>query len=94
MVQNLAAFDGDQMSPESAVDGVHHRLVDTIGGGFAVVSRYDVSANLIFKWRHDPRYQPMEDDAGALSFLPVEVVRELASARPSRRSHGSFAQRI
>ena len=35
--------------------------------------RYDVNANLIFKWRRDPRYRPPEDGAGVLSFLPVEV---------------------
>ena len=42
--------------------------------------RYDVNANLIFKWRRDPRYRPTEDGAGALSFLPVEVVAEPAVA--------------
>ena len=42
--------------------------------------RYDVNANLIFKWRRDPRYRPAEDGAGASSFLPVEVVAEPASA--------------
>ena len=42
--------------------------------------RYDVNANLIFKWRRDPRYRPTEDSEGALSFLPVEVVPEPASA--------------
>ena len=44
--------------------------------------RYDVNANLIFKWRRDPRYRPAEDGAGAPSFLPVEVMLEPASASP------------
>ena len=42
--------------------------------------RYDINANLIFKWRRDSRYRPTEDGAGALSFLPVEVVAEPAAA--------------
>jgi len=49
--------------------------------------RYDVNANLIFKWRRDPRYRPTEDGEGALSFLPVEVVPEPASA-PQASSDG------
>ncbi len=39
-----------------------------------VARRYDVNANLIFTWRHDPRYQPAADAGEAPSFLPVEVV--------------------
>ncbi len=46
--------------------------------------RYDVNANLIFKWRRDPRYRPREDGAGALSFLPVEVVPESISVSDGR----------
>ena len=38
--------------------------------------RYDVNANLIFKWRRDPRYRSAEDGEDAPSFLPVEVVAE------------------
>ena len=49
--------------------------------------RYDINANLIFKWRRDPRYRPTEDGEGALSFLPVEVVAEPASA-PHAASDG------
>ncbi|MCY4394602.1 MAG: transposase [Rhodospirillaceae bacterium] len=49
--------------------------------------RYDVNANLIFKWRRDPRYRPTEDGEGALFFLPVEVVPEPASA-PQASSDG------
>lgn len=37
-----------------------------------VARRYDVNANLVFKWLRDPRFRPSEDGAGA--FLPVEVV--------------------
>ncbi|MDE0039125.1 MAG: transposase [Gammaproteobacteria bacterium] len=49
--------------------------------------RYDVNANLIFKWRRDPRYRPMDDGEDAPSFLPVEVVAEPASA-PHSTSNG------
>ena len=41
--------------------------------------RYDVNANLIFKWRRDPRYKPAAGADDAPSFLPVEVVPEPAS---------------
>jgi transposase len=41
-----------------------------------VARRYDVNANLIFKWLRDPRFNPpLEAEPGA-SFLPVEVVAE------------------
>ena len=40
---------------------------------------YDVNANLIFKWRRDPRYRPAGDGEGAPSFLPVEVAPEPSS---------------
>ena len=52
-----------------------------------VARRYDVNANLIFKWRRDPRYRPMDDGEDAPSFLPVEVVAEPASA-PHSTSNG------
>ena len=41
-----------------------------------VARRYDVNANLVFKWLRDPRFKPAEDDLP--SFLPVEVVPEAA----------------
>ena len=39
-----------------------------------VARRYDVNANLVFKWLRDPRFQASEEKA--VSFLPVEVLRE------------------
>ena len=36
-----------------------------------VARRYDVNANLVFKWRRDPRYRPLADEL--VSFLPVEI---------------------
>lgn len=36
-----------------------------------VARRYDVNANLVFKWLRDPRFKPSGKDAAA--FLPVEV---------------------
>jgi transposase len=37
-----------------------------------VARRYDVNANMVFKWLRDPRFKPAEDDLR--SFLPVEVL--------------------
>jgi len=37
-----------------------------------VARRYDVNANMVFKWLLDPRYMPAEDDLP--SFLPVEIL--------------------
>ena len=37
-----------------------------------VARRYDVNANLVFRWLRDPRFSAGEEDAAR--FLPVEVV--------------------
>ena len=37
-----------------------------------VARRYDVNANMVFKWLRDPRFMPAEDDLP--SFLPVEIL--------------------
>ncbi len=37
-----------------------------------VARRYDVNANMVFKWLRDPRFTPAED--ALRSFLPVEVL--------------------
>ena len=53
-----------------------------------VAQRYAVNANLIFKWRRDPRYAPDAAAAPGLTegscFLPVEIVETVkpASAAP------------
>lgn len=41
-----------------------------------VARRYDVNANLIFKWLRDPRFNPPSGEGASASFLPVEVVAE------------------
>ena len=41
-----------------------------------VARRYDVNANLVFKWLRDPRYQPTTVDAAGPCFLPVEVISD------------------
>lgn len=41
-----------------------------------VARRYDVNANLIFKWLRDPRFSPPPGEGASASFLPVEVVAE------------------
>ena len=51
-----------------------------------VALRYSVNANLIFKWRRDPRYAPDPASMGPSSegsrFLPVEIV-EAVKAPPA-----------
>lgn len=42
----------------------------------AVARRYDVNANLVFKWLRDPRFQPLAEESAA--FLPVGVVAPVA----------------
>ncbi len=37
-----------------------------------VARRYDVNANMVFKWLRDSRFKPPEDELP--SFLPVEVL--------------------
>ena len=44
-----------------------------------VARRYDVNANLVFKWLRDPRFQPVEE---ACPFLPVEVIAEVPRPTP------------
>ena len=47
-----------------------------------VARRYDVNANLVFKWLRDPRFA--SDEAAtedAARFLPVEIVRESGDER-------------
>ena len=39
-----------------------------------VARRYDVNANLVFKWLRDPRFLPADEDMA--QFLPVEVLPE------------------
>jgi transposase len=39
-----------------------------------VARRYDVNANLVFKWLRDPRFRPADEDMA--QFLPVEVLSE------------------
>ena len=48
-----------------------------------VARRYDVNANLIFKWLRDPRFNRLVEDHTAVSFLPVEVVAEPPILGPS-----------
>ena len=43
-----------------------------------VARRYDVNANLVFKWLRDPRFTPTAVEDPAASFLPVEVVAAAA----------------
>ena len=48
-----------------------------------VAHRYDVNANLIFKWVRDPRYcKDVDTEPEAVSFLPVKVTSNLPTAEP------------
>ena len=38
-----------------------------------VARRYNVNANQIFNWLKDPRFAARDEEAGAASFLPVEI---------------------
>ncbi len=39
-----------------------------------VARRYDVNANLVFKWLRDPRFMATAVEDPAATFLPVEVI--------------------
>ena len=52
-----------------------------------VARRYDVNANLVFKWLRDPRFQPGEE---ACSFLPVEVIAEAPPPAPDAATDGKI----
>ena len=45
-----------------------------------VARRYDVNANLVFKWLRDPRFRSVDCADEDLAFLPVEVVQEPTTA--------------
>ena len=47
-----------------------------------VARRYDVNANLVFKWLRDPRFNPPPEEGLKASFLPVEVVAALPVIDP------------
>ncbi len=59
-------------------DGEKHRIVaQTRVPGVSVsqvARRYDVNANLVFKWLRNPRFTAPAVEDPATSFLPVEVV--------------------
>ena len=54
-----------------------------------VAHRYDVNANLIFKWIRDPKYlSSVDNESEPLSFLPVEVTQSRFPVEPVQ---GHFA---
>lgn len=55
-----------------------------------VARRYDVNANLVFKWLRDPRFASSE--AEACRFLPVEVVGEVTSPAADRASSNGIIE--
>ena len=46
-----------------------------------VARRYDLNANQIFIWLHDPRFQPDDDVIAETQFLPVEIIGEPRTGR-------------
>ncbi len=61
-----------------------------------VAHRYDVNANLIFKWVRDPRYNSGSvDGPEIMSFLPIEVTPNLQTVEPvQEHSAGSGSIKI
>jgi transposase len=52
-----------------------------------VAHRYDVNANLIFKWIRDPRYtSSVDNEPEALNFLPVEVTQNSLPAERAQEA--------
>lgn len=48
-----------------------------------VARRYDVNANLVFRWLRDPRfYSPVDTAPHNAQFLPVEVSCKVPTAEP------------
>ena len=54
-----------------------------------VARRYDVNANLVFKWLLDPRFCPADNANEDFAFLPVEVVQEPNTAIVERHDAAS-----
>ena len=50
-----------------------------------VARRYDVNANLVFKWLRDPRFAPDQAAEDEPRFLPVDIVGENDEERPAVR---------
>ena len=46
-----------------------------------VARRYDLNANQVFNWLHDPRFQPDDDVLAQTQFLPVEIIGESRAER-------------
>ena len=54
-----------------------------------VARRYDLNANQVFNWMHDPRFQPDDDVIADTQFLPVEIIRESRGEhKPAPRAEG------
>lgn len=43
--------------------------------------RYDLNANQVFNWLHDPRFQPDDDAIAEIQFLPVEIIGDPRAER-------------
>ena len=54
-----------------------------------VARRYDVNANLVFKWLRDPRFAVNDAAQDEARFLPVEIVGENAGEPSGRASLAS-----
>ena len=80
----LSGFRMTKRRRRSWSDDEKRRIVaQTLVPGISVsqvARRYDVNANLVFKWLRDERFKPRADadEEVSASFLPVEVVAEPA----------------
>ncbi len=48
-----------------------------------VARRYDVNANLVFKWLRDPRFEPTPVEDGAMALLALKSFIAVAESRRS-----------
>jgi transposase len=59
-----------------------------------VARRYDVNANLVFKWLRDSRFASAETDDAPPGFLPVNscpITCQIGVAKPTRKGGEPFA---
>ncbi len=84
----LSGFRDVEEAPNSPAVGRRREDPDCCpepGSGCSVsqvACRYDVNANLVFKWPRDPRFNPPPAEGLNGSFLPVEVVASPLVADP------------
>jgi len=70
-----------RVRPQFSADFKRRVVSETYAAGTSasvVARRHDINANLLFRWRDDPRYAFQEQ-----SFLPVEISPEVQDRKPA-----------